>query len=295
MERVRINRKPSAILCSDFHLREDTPTCWTGDFQGEQWKAVDFIYDLQKKYDRDVIHAGDLFHHWKSSPWLLSMAIQHLPNKFWTIFGQHDLPQHNLELVEKCGVQTLHLAQSLTLLPGCHWGQEPEGYLPWYDKKLLIWHYLTYIKKPFPGATGGMAEGVLRKYSQFDLIVTGDNHASFTIEYQGRRLVNPGSLTRQTADQIDFQPRVALWYAEDNSIQWVNLPIKQDVISRGHIEVKEQRDKRIEAFISRLDSDWQVELSFEENLNRFFEANNIKESVKQIIYKSIEYEPKKIN
>jgi len=83
------------------HLREDTPTCFIGDFQKEQWTAMDFISDLQEKYDCAVIHAGDLFHHWKPSPWLLSMAIQHLPKVFYTIYGQHDLPQHNTELMSK--------------------------------------------------------------------------------------------------------------------------------------------------------------------------------------------------
>lgn len=288
MERIKTNKKPDAILCSDFHLREDMPTCFTGDFQKEQWDAVDFIYDLQVKYDCGVYHAGDLFHHWKPSPWLLSMAIQHLPKKFFTIFGQHDLPQNSLNLVEKCGVQTLHLAQSLTILPGCHWGQEPEGYLPIEDKKVLVWHHLTYLSKPFPEATGGMAEGILRKYPQFDLICTGDCHQSFTVEYQGRRLVNPGNLTRQAADQINYQPRIALWYAEDNSIIWVNLPIQEGVISRSHIEHKEERDNRIDAFIKGLDGDYKAEMSFEENLMKFFQVNQTRESVKNIIYKSID-------
>jgi DNA repair exonuclease SbcCD nuclease subunit len=288
MERTKINKKPTAILCSDFHLREDTPTCFVGDFQKEQWNGLDYIYDLQTKYDCEVYHAGDLFHHWKPSPWLLSMTIQHLPKKFFTIFGQHDLPQHNLNLVEKCGIQTLHLAQSLTILPGCHWGQNPKGYLPIEDKKVLIWHHLTYITKSFPGVSGGFAHGILRKYPQYDLIVTGDNHCSFTVEYEGRRLVNPGNLTRQSADQADYKPSVYLWYAEDNSVQRVHLPIAENVISREHIDIKAQRDKRIDAFVSRLDNDWEVKLSFEDNLEQFFEVNKTKDSVKEIIYKSID-------
>jgi DNA repair exonuclease SbcCD nuclease subunit len=287
MERTKINKTVSAILTSDWHLREDTPTCFVGDFQAEQWKSVDFVYDLQKKYDCDVIHGGDLFDHWKPSPWLLSETIKHLPNKFYTILGQHDLPQHDLELVNKCGIQTLHLAQSLTILPSGHWGQQPEGYLPWYHKKLLVWHHLTYLSKPFPGAEGGMAEGVLRKYP-YDLIVTGDNHQSFTVEYQGRILVNPGSLTRQKADQIDFKPKVYLWYALNNTVQAIHLPIQKGVITREYIDIKEQRNSRIDAFVSKLNNDWQTQLSFEENLDLFFHTNSIINSVKQIIYKSLE-------
>ena len=293
MQRTKVNRKPTAILTSDWHLREDTPTCFTGNWHQEQWKAVEIIRHLQAEYKCPVLHAGDLFHHWKPSPGLISQALWFLPEDFHTIYGQHDLPQHNWELREKSGLNTLKVAGAVKVLSVCHYGQEPND--PTIraceltkQKNVLVWHHLTYIQKPFPGASGGMAEGILRKYPQFSLICTGDNHCSFTVEYKGRRLVNPGNLTRQTAAQIDYQPRVALWYAEDNSIEWVNLPMQEGVISREHIERKEERDNRIDAFINRLDGDWKAEMSFEENLENFFQANNVREPIKDIIYKSLE-------
>lgn len=284
--------EPSSILCSDMHLREDSPICWTGDFMSEQTLALGIVRKLQSKYKCPVIHAGDLFHHWKPSPWLISYAIRNLPDQFYTIYGQHDLPQHNWELREKSGVATLEEAKKLTVLIGCHYGGEPseidnvrgEIGIP---KNILVWHHLTYQKKPFPGAEGGMALKILKKYPQFDLIVTGDNHQSFTENYQKRLLVNPGSFTRQKSDQIDFQPRVALWYAKDNSIKWVNLPIQENVISRDHIDQIKERDDRIDAFVSRLDSDWKAKMSFEENLEIFKKKNKTRQPVMNIIYKSI--------
>lgn len=290
MERTKRNKRPALILTSDWHLREDTPTCFIGDFQKEQWDAVDFINKLQKQYNCPVIHAGDLFHHWKASPWLLSKTMVYLPNNFLTIYGQHDLPQHSWDLRDKSGLYALEMANKLKVFTDCHYGQTPKNssmFFPDINKEILVWHHLTYMTKPFPGAEGGMAEGILRKYP-FDLIVTGDNHQSFTTEYQGRRLVNPGNITRQVADQIDFQPRVALWYASDNTIEWVYLPIQKDVISRTHLEIKEQRDARIDAFVSSLNGEYKTEMSFEDNLKSFFEVNQVRESVKQIIYKAIE-------
>lgn len=286
-------RKPSAILTSDWHLREDTPTCWIGDFQMEQWLSVAYVSKLQEKYDCLVVHTGDLFHHWKPSPWLLAQAMDLLPKQFFTVYGQHDLPQHNWELRGKSGINCLRAARRITVLDGCHYGQEPDKESLFFpnreiDRKVLVWHHMTYITPPYPGATGGNATAILRKYPQFDLIVTGDNHQSFYREYDGRILVNPGNLTRQVADQIDYQPRVALWYAETNTIEWVNIPIKEGVITREHIEVKQQRDNRIDAFISRLDGDWVAGMSFEENLEAFFNKNQTRESVKQIIYTAIE-------
>jgi len=120
------------------------------------------------------------------------------------------------------------------------------------------------------------------------LIVTGDNHTSFTTEYEGRRLVNPGNLTRQTADQIDFKPSVWLWYADTNEVERVYLPIQKGVISRDHIERKQEHDKRIDAFISKLDNDWNAELSFKDNLEIFKNENKVEKSVMEIIYESLE-------
>lgn len=294
MERTRINRTPTAILCSDLHIREDTPTCWVGDFQLEQWNALQFIKDLQIKYDCPVVCAGDFFHTWKASPWLLSKTIDHLPSEFYTILGQHDLQNHALPLVDKCGVYTLEKAGKLKILPWVHWGQTPEvcknykGSIDLGTSNILVWHHLTYQQKPFPGAEGGMAAGILRKYPQYDLILTGDNHQAFVEEYQGRLLVNPGSMTRQTADQADFRPRVYLWYAETNTVTPVYLPTQENAISRKHLDQKKERDERIEAFISKLDGDWEAEMSFEDNLERFFETNPTRGSIKEIIYKAIE-------
>jgi len=295
MERTKTNKNPSDILTSDMHLREDAPTCFTGDWDQEQWKAVELVRGLQQQYKCPVIHAGDLFHHWKPSPSLLSQALWFLPGDFYTVYGQHDLPQHNWELRSKSGLNTLKVAGKLKVLNECHFGQEPKkGSLlipngnP--DRNILVWHHLTYITPPFPGATGGNAQAILKKYPQFDLIVTGDNHQSFYTEYEGRILVNPGSLTRQTADQIDFKPRVALWYAETNTIEWVYLPIQKGVITREHIAHKEERDARIDAFVSKLDGDWEAGMSFEENLEEFFNKNQVRDSVKQIIYKAMEDE-----
>ena len=290
MQRTRQNNKqPSLIITSDWHLREDIPVCWIGDFDEEQWNSVDFVSQLQEKYNCPVIHAGDLFHRWKPSPWLLSKAMIHLPEKFYSIAGQHDLPQHNWELLEKSGIHTLDIAGRITVCFGTHYGHEMATHchseLP---LNMMAWHHMTYITPPFPGATGGNATNILKKYSQFDLIITGDNHQSFSTTYQDRLLVNPGSLTRQTADQMDFQPRVALWYAETNTIEWVNIPIQQGVISREHIEVKEQRDNRIDAFISKLNGEWVAGMSFEENLEIYLNKNTVRESVKEIIYKVTE-------
>lgn len=291
LQRTRTDRIPDAILTADWHLREDRPVCRMDDFWTAQWEKVDFISDLQKKYGCPVLHAGDLFNHWKPSPHLLSVTINHIPDSFYTIYGNHDLPQHNLELAFKCGVNTLLTARKLEIVEGYHWGEIPTTCpsITIGKRDILMWHIMTYQgKRPWAGCTDPLAAGLLRKYPQYDLILTGHNHKPFTEEYNGRHLVNPGSLTRQDADQVDQIPSIYLWFALDNMVQRVELPHEKDVISREHLDKVAQRDNRIDAFISKLDSDWKAGMSFEQNLEEFFKTNQVRDSVKEIIYKSIE-------
>ncbi len=291
MKRRQFEKAASAILTADWHLREDSPECRTDDFETAQWEKIQFISDLQKKHDCPVLHAGDLFHHWKPSPRLITLAIRHLPDKFHTVYGQHDLPQHNIQLSEKCGINTLVEAGKVTLLDECHWDQEPnEGslFFPGSQKNVLVWHIMTYTGiAPWPGCTAPQSMKLLRKYPQYDLILTGDNHKPFTVEHEGRIHVNPGNITRQAADQIDFRPRVYLWDADRNAVTPVYLPISDGVISREHLERKLQRDSRIDAFVERLNTEWEAGISFEDNLKQFEENNNVEKEVMQLIYKSI--------
>lgn len=284
-------KEVTALLTGDWHIREDTPICRTDNFWEAQWKKIDFISELQEKYNCPVFHSGDLFNHWKPSPFLLSATIEHLPSQFFTIYGNHDLPQHSIELANKCGINVLEKAGKLTVMNGVHWGTvpEPKIFNSIAGRQILLYHVMTFVGNlPWPGCVDLKSISLLKKYPQYDLILSGHNHKSFVSEYKGRILVNPGSITRQSSDQIDHTPCVYLWSAKDNSVEPVYLPIEENVISREHIEKTQQRDGRINAFVSMLKKDWEAGVSFEENLERMMVENKTKESIKSIIYKALE-------
>lgn len=287
---------PFAILTADWHLREDVPVCRVDDFDSVQWRKVRTIAALSEKLQIPVIHAGDLYDYWKPSPELLTKTIKHLPKRFWTIYGNHDLPQHNIDLAEKCGVRTLQECGRIEVLDTCHWKQKPTGcsyfgtFAKGVDRAVLVWHVMTYVKSPYPGCKDLKAPSILRKYKDYDLIVTGDNHSPFVVKEDGRLLVNPGSLMRQTADQKDFRPRVYLWYPLANEVEPVYLPIDEDAVSTTHITSVAEKDARLSAFVESINSDWQGDASahFEKNLKLFFEKHETRQSIQQLIYKSLD-------
>lgn len=287
--------KADLILTSDWHLRDDTPSCRTDNFEEAQWRKVAQVAALQEELKCPVLHAGDLFHHWKPSPYLISMAIFYLPKNFYTVAGQHDLPQHNMELFKKCGMHTLIQADSIKWISRGNFGEEVGVAFRLTGKKepqrqVGVLHRFIWDGKnvPWPDCNEITARQLLKENPEFDLIVTGDYHKPFTYEHRGRLLVNCGCLTRQVADYADHRPRVWLWTAATNTVVPHYLVAEKNVVDREHIEIKQEREKRIDAFISRLTDEWEVSISFEENLKRFISSNKIRKSVVDLIHKSME-------
>lgn len=286
-------KNPDLILFSDIHARETLPECRVDDFDKAFWNKMKFVKELQKEHDCPILCGGDLFHHWKPSPNLLRMCIAHFPKEIYTIYGQHDLPQHNWENRSKSGIAVLEAAGILSVLPNCHWGQDPglEEYSSFEigERQILVWHKMVWQgKRPWPGCTDPSATALLKKYPEYDLILTGDNHKTFVETCDERLLVNPGSFSRQTADQIDHRPCVFLYSSDENTVEKVHLPIDRSAVSRVHLERSERRDERIGAFIEKIGGEWQASMSFEDNLEIFFKTNTILASVKNIVYKAIE-------
>ena len=293
--------KPTAILVSDLHIRETIPECRKDDFMLAQERKYAWLRELQTKYDVPILVAGDVFHHWKPSPWLIGWTLRNLPDGIIAIPGQHDLTSHNLDMVEKTGIYVLAEAGKIELLTdssvynynelciqGFPWGVELTPATPCKSIQfpIALVHKLVYKgTPPFPGAenVGGTGKALLKSMSGFDLILTGDNHQTFTETLGESILVNPGSFTRQTAAQVDHQPSVFLWFAEDNTVEQVFVPINDAAVSREHLIVAEERDERIDAFVTSLNKTVDLGISFEENMIEILAKNTVPKEVHTII------------
>ena len=308
-------KTPSAILTSDIHLREDTPVCRTDDVLTTLGRKLAWLRELQQKCGGvPILDAGDLFHQWKPSPGLLSFAIQNLPKSFYTVPGNHDIPQHSMDLFGKSGLNTLFVGGHLDVLGTealnrynefLAWGIPWKGSLSFSidqviecqkrigrkSRTVLLYHGLVYDSLPWPGAEkeGDSGSGFLKKVPGFDLIVSGHYHRSFVAQQDGRLLVNPGGIMRMTADEADRQPEVYIWYAEDNSVEAVPVPIEKGVVVADHLVQQKEKDQRMEAFLSRMGSgDIELGLSFRENLTRYMVQNEIRKGVQDVVWGSME-------
>ena len=312
VQRTKANdRIADAILTSDLHLTDTPPVSRTDNYQEAQENKLQFLQKLSNQNDYcPILCAGDTFHQWKASPWLMQWVFYNLPRPFITIPGNHDLPGHSLleydrsalHLIEAVSDDITVLIEGIVETDNLFIVGRPFGTLDTFDpeeiqypegkRRILMLHELTWQDtNPFwrKGAADYTAQGLLAKYgAYFDLILTGDNHSGFVSAQDDAILVNPGSMLRISADKAEYVPRCYLYYADTNTVTAVDYPIEKNVHNREHIDIKRERDERIAAYIERMGTDWEIGLSFSKNLEAFFVENAVPKKVRDIIYQSLE-------
>lgn len=311
--RLDHNKKPfkkaSSILTADWHLRDTQPKCRTDEYYEAQWKKIKFIRGLQIQHKCPVLLAGDVFDVPKPSPMLLAAALHFLPDNVICIPGQHDLPGHSLENLNQSGLFVLKEGSNTIILNGIEndryknffvsgfpWGSDLSGMREdertGFHPSVAMVHTLVQGPKetnqniPY----GEDCFGIFKTLPGYDLIVSGDNHKSFFVrdKSSGNLLVNPGSLMRMSADQEDYKPCVYLWYAEDNTVEAVYLPIEKNVISREHIEKQTKEDERMEAYKAKLKAGVKIGISFEKNMKQYLLKNKTGLDIEKEIYAAME-------
>lgn len=299
---------PTAILSADWHIRDDRPVCRTDNFIEAMLLKLGFIQGLASKYNCPVLIAGDLGHKPMWGDKLLNLIIHYLSltdTQYIIIPGQHDLPNHRLDKWKDAGIGVLDKSiknfevaeyeggngtSKAAQLAAFPYSTKIKSYKKKSKRLVALTHQMviqSQKKKLWYDQVANHGKRLLKKYPCYDLIVSGDNHQSFVVEHAGRVLVNPGSIMRMTANQINHKPSVYLWYAESNTVERVYLPIEQNVINREHIDIISKRNDRIDSFVNKLKDTGEVGLSFENNMKSFLQTNKIKKKIKEKIWESL--------
>lgn len=291
-------RQATAILSADLHLMEkgQNPPCRLDDYFQAQTDKMRQIKRLQKEHDCPFIIAGDIFDHWKPSPELINHCHSIFPKRVAAVAGNHDLPQHNIELLGKSGFQTLCHSDLIYFLANqTSWKTYDEsknhrhfilGDFRTGTRSISVAHILTWKdEKPFPGCKEPGVDGIFDMFPDADLIVTGDNHKTFTARRGHQLLINPGSLLRRRGDQIDHRPCVFLWFADSNSYQIYYLKIDRNAVTRQHLDDENELRQNKELFLGKLDNDMTLDLSFKDGIKRALDANHVSNNISKYILK----------
>jgi hypothetical protein len=200
---------------------------------------LNFAYE----HDADVVIAGDICHRATGWPsWMFSRVIATF-NAYKVqidiIPGQHDLPYHQLFQMRRSNLGVLIEAGVVRYIPDYTWRYDgfPWGVdiVPSEDNNEIAVAHMMVLKdrksELWPGqikeTDAGTAEALLRKFPQYKLIVTGDNHQPFAVQFRGRWLVNPGSMTRQ---RITETHEPSFYYYHDGKVDRVTIPHEDNLI-----------------------------------------------------------------
>jgi DNA repair exonuclease SbcCD nuclease subunit len=293
------------ILTSDWHLRDTPPVCRTDDFMATQRRKIEFITTLQKRYDNaPVLIAGDLFDRWNPSVELLRIAYGAMPHSVYMVAGNHDLKRHSMKLFQQAGLSILHDMKVVTVLTKplqldiegkedvtvwpVNWKDDPPAPKKLEGINIVLSHEMCFEprKPPYPGATGN-ARDVMKKYPWADLIVTGHNHASFSMNRKGRWIVNAGAILRQRSSDLGQLPHVYVYDTGTLEVCAIPIPIEDGAVSEAHLKRNKVECIDSTEFISKLKDVRKASISFRSNMEQYLDQNNVKRSVEKKIWQAM--------
>jgi len=287
------------IWTADWHLVSERPRCRTDeDWLGFLDSMMQSVVKIANSKKAILGIGGDLFG--RKSPnvpnYIVSMFLRNvLQVKQGTriLAGNHDSPGHNFDYIEK---------SSFGILDAFITGNENNGRLNYIDDLGSWSHFNGEIKNPNqelqfihrlvfnnsksipPNVQASTAQELLDEYPKAKMILVGDNHGSFIYEKKGRYLINPGSLYRGNALQINYVPSVYFIDTDKDIVEQIYLPDTEKLVEDAYLVEEEERINHIEAFVEKLKKNEVVELDFLSNIENGLLINKklSKETVKMI-------------
>ena len=290
------------LITGDWHLRFKKPEMRLDEdyFQTQSDKIKQILYIAKANDCKTILQPGDFFDS-VETPWFV---VQHYMKMFlqeqidiWTIPGQHDLRYHTRE-IENTPLGVLEASVAIRIateaildnfcLYGSWWGQEIPDIETINTINIIMAHQMIVQKKLWQDQIDfSYAKDLLKKNPNCDLFVTGDNHQSFIEEYQGRYLINCGSLMRANIDQVDHKPVVYIYDTDKKSFDEIFLKVKpiKKVLNLDRAHIQKQRDEKLELFIDTLKTKGREsnQYNFIERLYEIMNTNDISLDIREII------------
>lgn len=288
------------LIMGDFHYTLKQPGS-RRDNVGEVFdNKFAEICSLVSTNEVDVlVQPGDLFDSHKANDETKS-AIMNIFNHrfpkektdFLTIFGQHDLRYHQSNIMNT-PLHLLNVADYVKILGhrplrynkgkecidfyGASWFEE----IPAPEKKdnfnILVIHKMVIDEKIWEGQEDFVRHNILLKTQRdYDLIICGDNHKTFTAQSGNRFLVNPGCLIRTRIDQEDHRPCVFYFDTVIGELQKYNLSIDPfNEVIRYEEGVKEKEENHmLERYAAALKSNTQLTgINYRKNVHKYIKEN----------------------
>lgn len=237
------------ISVSDLHLTAQTPIGRKDDYAEASLHKLRQVIDYTNARGDVLVLPGDIFDRATVPTWYTNRVINEfsrLRRPCIAIPGNHDLPQHNLNIVKDSSLWTLHIAEALKVYPlgsfehppeaegerwvtfhTCPFGSDPADLEPIPEHyNVLVAHIPAFDKAvPFYMLDALTIDQLEARYSGYDLYLVGDIH-----ERAARsKTIVTGSMLRRTILQKEFKPGFWVIDTETDSRTMVEFKIAEDV------------------------------------------------------------------
>lgn len=294
-----------AVAMSDLHARSTNPACRTDNYFEAMKRKIQFIADLCEQHRCPLIDGGDLFDTWKGNPKVESMLLEMLPQPFFSVAGNHEMPYHNSDMIKESSFNVLRAASKMhtfclewegtMVVVGHEYSRKlPEAHPVDVIKGIVnvaVYHGMVWLDGDKPnveGVEGVEASELAAIFKDYDFVICGHNHETFTQAQDGLpTIINPGSVMRSSIAQINHRPSVFLLH-NDKTFTQVFLPIEQAVFAEEVYKQKADKKHKLEAFVEQLIKSSGTTADFAKNLETFMSANNVNDNVRVRIQKILE-------
>ena len=302
---------------SDTHLLFDSPQARLDDTHKTGLEKFEYVLSWAQANSAVILHSADFFD--KRRSWYLLPEIVTLLKKYkvpiLAVFGQHDqymrsmVTRHAtmLGILEQAGLVKIlghELIYSEIGEPtevfhiwGAGYGEEiptpTSKSIPNCEYNILVIHAPIAVEPLWPGHNYIDAEKFLAEHTEFDMILCGDIHRNFGImDKVGRWILNTGPMIRRRAVDYNFHHKPGFWIIDtekenrpNHRVSWEEIPHlpAEKVLSRDHIEREEESEEILQEFVDAVDVQFDAGVDFDDNLEKFLVANNIPQSVIDIL------------
>lgn len=285
------------IITADWHLRATAPRCRTDENWIEtQRNTLKQISKYAIQYEAKVCVVGDIFHTNSDASFEVINMVQEMANYLnnhnldglYILAGNHDLPYHNSENINKSAIGLLLNSDNIfklnqlvskKIISAPNFDEEVE------DKELVFRHILVMPdEKRNPLIDCKTPQDLLDETPNAKWIFAGDYHHNFIYKDSNRYVINSGCILRQVSDMKDYQCGVYLVDTNNDKIEFLQLEDNDDIIDDNYIIKDKDREERIEKFAAKLADTNIISLDFIENVQKSIEENKFSDELKDVIF-----------
>lgn len=284
------------ILTADWHLRNTRPRARRDeDWLHRQQYTLDFIAEEANKRKAKVCISGDIFDSAVVPDRIKNMFldfVNKVDEEVYILAGNHDLPGNSIENINSSSIGVVMKGKGVGHLSEIAAAHDFDGeILKRVGDIILFTHQLTFESKynfP-PNVKAKTAQQLLDEYPWAEIIVTGDNHQCFVYESgkDERKVINPGTILRHDADEIDYRPQI-IYLDKELNVEFIDVPDDDDMITNDYIIEKKEKMSNIAAFIETVKDSGSISLDYKNNVEKKMLTTNLGIGVINVIHKLLE-------